>query len=302
MARIYPLLVNTRQLNRSMYPFLTSCFISRIPFYGWFRLTFLLYLILPQTQGARYLYEEYLRPWLQENENAIDELISSAHERGKAAGLEYLNQGIELVRTKALGLPPSEPSPPQTPSTFSYAQSLISRFAIPSARAGFPSYAAPGAAGTGTDFYSLLASAVSAATPGSSHDRDLAYGGGLIPSTVRGDERITFIEAQRERLRILLSALDREETAIQHGDPRTSSERSRSGVSGLSKSRSETDFEKIDAESGEEGEVHRRHDHRDSSGSWMPWGWGNRPADEYDSDDHMGRDSHTRGRSSGIDR
>ncbi|RFU36228.1 hypothetical protein B7463_g5, partial [Scytalidium lignicola] len=274
-----------------------------IPFYGWFRLVFLLYLILPQTQGARYLYEEYVHPWLQENELAIDDFISSAHERAKAAGLTYLNQAIEFVRTRLLNLPPKEPTPPTTPSTFSYAQSLISRFNLPSARSGLTSHYGGGSTNTGNDLYSLLASAVTAATSGSTQDRDTTNSGALIPPTVRGEERVNFIAAQRERLSILLSALDKEATAIQNtGTQRSSTERPRSAVSGLSKSRSETDFEKIDAESGsEEGEGGSRHGHRDSSGTWLPWGWTGKSGEPADSGNHMGMDNDTRGRSSGVD-
>jgi len=57
-------------------------------------------------------------------------------------------------------------------------------------------------------------------------------------------------------------------------------ERPKSAMSGLSKSKSENDFEKIDAESGtEEVENTRRQGvKRDVSigggGSWMPWSWG----------------------------
>lgn len=55
-----------------------------------------------------------------------------------------------------------------------------------------------------------------------------------------------------------------------------------SAHSGLSKSRSETDFEKIDAESGAEdqdgeGTVRRR---QAGGSSWMPWGWGSTPTAE----------------------
>ena len=36
---------------------------------------FLLYLILPQTQGAKFLYEEYVHPYLEKNETQIDDFI-----------------------------------------------------------------------------------------------------------------------------------------------------------------------------------------------------------------------------------
>src|SRR5438045_430888 len=62
----------------------------RIPFYPWIRAGFLLYLISPQTQGAKVLYQTYLHPFLEEHEIAIEDFISSAHDRAKEAGINYL--------------------------------------------------------------------------------------------------------------------------------------------------------------------------------------------------------------------
>lgn len=296
----------------------------RIPFYAWIRLGFLLYLILPQTQGARVLYQEHVHPFLQNNELAIDDFISSAHDRAKATGLEYLKHAIEFIKQNVLGLPPKDPTPPSTPSTYSYAQSLISRFNLPSARPPYPALAG-GATSTATDFYSLLASAVTAATSASlnaatgssSQTVDLSNSGTLIPPTVSGSDRITFIAAQRERLSILLSALDKEASTLQRDAPgnRSSSEmslyrnsedhleRPKSAVSALSKSRSEVDFEKIDAESGtEELEDGRQVAKRTQSGSWLPWSWGAVPKPDEGQDLVMdGTEDETQGKSTGIE-
>jgi len=269
-----------------------------IPFYAWFRLFFLLYLILPQTQGARVLYQEHVHPFLEQNELAIDDFISSAHDRAKAAGYTYLKHGIELIKQYVFGLPPKEATPPATPSPYSYTQSLIARFNLPSARPAFPANPVSSATSTANDFYSLLASAVTAATAVTSAGkaRDLSNSGVLIPPTVDGADRLSFIAAQRDRLAILLSALDKEANALQNKSGRPSNtrnvasmffdgatgddeeERPKSAMSGLSTRKSEGDFEKIDAESGtEEVESGRRSIKRASSGttgSWMPWSWG----------------------------
>jgi receptor expression-enhancing protein 1/2/3/4 len=295
--------------------------LCRIPFYSWIRLTFFLYLILPQTQGAKVLYQSHVHPFLQDNERAIDDFISSAHERAKAAGITYLKQFIELIKQHVLGLPPKEPTPPSTPSTMSYTQSLLARFNLPSARPAYPS----AAASTAGDFYSLLASAVTAATaqnPASStRGQDLSNSGTLIPPTVKGEERLTFISAQRERLAILLSALDKEATSLQSSSaPRhvssmffdgstsdeDSSERpksSMSAVSGLSTRKSEADFEKIEAESSSEYAAERRQATRTaSSGSWLPWSWAAKgdetPVDTVMSGTEKDQDH---GKSSGVD-
>jgi len=260
-----------------------------IPFYAWMRLIFLLYLILPQTQGAKVLYQDHVHPFLEKNELAIDDFISSAHDRAKAAGATYLNQGIELIKQYVFGLPPKEPTPPSAPATFSYAQSLIARFNLPPARP------ATVVTGTANDFYSLLASAVTAATsvsPGK-QSRDLSNSGILIPPSYEGEDRLSFIAAQRERLAIMLSALDKEANSLRNRSlkPRglydgaeDEPERPKSSTGELSTRKSELDFEKIDAESGTE-EVNQAKGAQ--SGSWMPWSWGAKvdtPADTLKTD------------------
>jgi len=297
----------------------------RIPFYSWIRLGFLLYLILPQTQGARVLYQTHVDPFLHENELAIDDFISSAHDRAKAAGITYIKHAIELLKQHLLGLPPKEPSPPATPSSYTYAQGLFARFNLPSARPAFPSNPIPGATSTANDFYALLASAVTAATGSTSTQaRDLSNSGTLIPPTIDGAERLSFIAAQRERLSVLISALDKEATNLQAegvrspasaarmpsmffdgssgSDETDREERPKSAMSGLSTRRSEADFEKIDAESGTEEVVGMGRENArrsQSSGSWMPWSWGAKAAVELTSEDTvMGVDE---GKSSGVD-
>lgn len=264
---------------------------DRVPFYGYIRLLFFLYLILPQTQGARVLYEQHIHPFLRENESQIDEFIASAHERLKAAGIDYFRKAIDYLRVNVLGLPPSEPEPPTPPpSTYqSYTQSLLARFNIPAA-------ARPTVPGNvGSDLFGLLASAVAAATGGSGTRNDAGdfSSSSVVPSHIQDSgERMTFIASQRDRLSVLLTALDREAAQLQRNSGQPSSRsRSRhmdsdeevtqrppsglSGWSGLSKSRSETDFEKIDAESGAEDESNLRRRHAggdEGGGSWMPWG------------------------------
>ncbi len=303
---------------------LLMTYFCRIPFYSWIRLGFLLYLILPQTQGARVLYQTHVQPFLHDNELAIDDFISSAHDRAKAAGITYIKQAIELIKQHVLSLPPKEPTPPPTPSTYTYAQSLLARFNLPSARPAFPINPIPGATSTANDFYALLASAVTAATGTSSTQvRDLSNSGTLIPPTIDGEERLTFIAAQRERLSILLSALDKEASNLQNegvkplapktmpsmffdgssGTEEEPTERPKSAMSGLSTRRSEADFENIDAESGtEEVENTRRQAKRtQSSGSWMPWSWGVKAEEPVDTVMSGTSKTEDKGKSSSID-
>jgi receptor expression-enhancing protein 1/2/3/4 len=301
-------------LNSTYEELLLTSLCLRIPFYSWIRLGFLLYLILPQTQGAKVLYQSHVHPFLHENELAIDDFISSAHDRAKAAGVTYLKHAIELIKQHLLGIPPKEPTPPTTPSTFSYTQSLMARFNLPSARPAFPA----NATSTATDFYTLLASAVTAATardpPTSSINqaRDLSNSGTLIPPTVHGEDRLSFISAQRERLSILLSALDKEANILQtpkpaprhvpsmffNGSGGSEEEVVDRPLSGLSSRKSEADFEKIEAESGTE-EVENSKKRQTSGGSWMPWGWSvQAPVDTVMGGTSKPEDS---GKSSGVD-
>ncbi|KAH8887577.1 hypothetical protein GQ53DRAFT_749664 [Thozetella sp. PMI_491] len=261
-----------------------------IPFYAYIRLLFLLYLVLPQTQGAKIIYQERIHPWLDKNETRIDIFIADAHEHLRSAGIAYIKRAIELLRTSVLGLPPTaeEPTAAAAPSATSgsYTEALLARFSLPAARWD----AATGAVGgAGTDFYNLLASAVSVATGTSKNQSGRAP---LIPDSIRGaSKRMSFIDAQRERLNIMLSALDREATHLKEeeeqrrdGARATSisldggSEGAQQSGSGLVKSRSEPDFERLEAESGTEDMDDdtgvRKRTPAAAGGSWMPWGWG----------------------------
>ncbi|RDA84283.1 hypothetical protein CP532_3331 [Ophiocordyceps camponoti-leonardi (nom. inval.)] len=252
-----------------------SFILAWIPFYGYIRFFFFLYLILPQTQGARIIYEQRIHPFLEENEGTIDKLIATTHQRLRTAGSTYLRKAIDYLKTNILGLPRTEQPPPSPPSgPAGYTQSLLARFSVPTARL-------PAATYTGNDFYNMLANAVSAAAGRAATDS-----GPLIPSDLRGSaEKMSFIAAQRERLNILLSALDREAQELQRADAdATDANRDEAGGSGrrrpssggLSKSRSETDFEKVEAESGDEdgdGTLRRRQVPAGGSGSWIPWSW-----------------------------
>jgi receptor expression-enhancing protein 1/2/3/4 len=297
---------------------------DRIPFYSYIRLLFFLYLILPQTQGSRVIYESYVHPYLEDNESQIEEFIASAHDRLKAAGIAYLKRAIDLLKQNLFGIQPDEAAQPPSPvAGQTYTQSLLARFSMPGAR-----WTGGAAAGAGADFFSLLASAVGAAASAGSGQGQTAQGDGLaasgtlIPNTLRDPtEKMTFIAAQRERLNIILGALDREARTIEreetlrreqsyHTQPRSSGrvvgvvdgamddERPPSGLSmlsGLSKSRSEADFEKIDAESGAEDESslrRRANAQTGGGGSWMTWGWGSAGATPTGEGQSSGLDHH----------
>ncbi|RYP35899.1 hypothetical protein DL767_003588 [Monosporascus sp. MG133] len=274
-----------------------------VPFYSYMRLFFLLYLVLPQTQGARHLYETYLHPYLEENETAIEEFIASAHDRLKTAGLAYLKQAIELIKVKVLGMPPGEPEREEEPKAAAapqtFTQTLLARFSMPAAR-----WAADNAGTAGQDFFNMLAGAVGAASgsastvSGTAARNDMPGGRSLVPENLGGaQEKMTFIAAQKERLAFMLGALEREAQQLERTEEeeRRVTEQAREGPSrppsghsvwsALSKSRSEVDFEKIDAESGaeeDEGAALRRRGQpsegaqgdADGPKPWNFLGWG----------------------------
>ncbi|OAA53806.1 TB2/DP1/HVA22-related protein [Niveomyces insectorum RCEF 264] len=341
----------------------TAWLLVWVPFYAYLRLAALLYLVLPQTQGARVIYQTHVHPWLARHEARIDDGIAAAHTRLRAAGWAYLQQAVAYVRT-LLGLPVSEnaaaagaaqttrPGTAPSPSSQSYTQALLARFSLPGARwpggAAGASAAGSGHAGStttttapsnttytsGADLYGMLTSAVNAlgtATGGAAGAAGAAasafVSSSSSSSTTRsagGTDPTSFVDV-RDRLRALMAVLEGQATRLEkeaghtgdqkepdetHDDNAAATPLSRpssggsSSAGGLSKSRSEADFETIDAESGTEEAGPRRRRRRGgpqppqpsggaaggsesdagsgttpgaaqsgSGGSWMPWGW-----------------------------
>ncbi|KAJ5963662.1 TB2/DP1/HVA22-related protein [Penicillium vulpinum] len=274
----------------------TVFIIGWFPFYSWIRLGFMAYLVLPQTQGARLLYQDYVDPFLTHHERGIEEMIGQTHERAKALGLQYFYQAIDFIREKVLGLPPQRPATPPQPSAASYAQSLLSRFNIP---------VAGGASGTpanANDWYSVLSAAVGSVASGKSRevrDKELSASGNLLQrqmQSMSGAEKAHFISSQRELLDHLRSTLAEEEQSHTQGGLEAND--LAYGVP-LRKNRSENSFEVVDDE-----DVKRRPE-RKTSGGWAS-GWFNNEQDSSGSSgtDFAARavDEIARSRATGYDR
>ncbi|KAJ5232372.1 TB2/DP1/HVA22-related protein [Penicillium chermesinum] len=187
----------------------TVFIIGWFPFYSWIRLFFMAYLVLPQTQGARLLYQDYVAPFLEHHEREIEELIGRSHERARALGLQVFYQAIDLIRQKVLGLPPQQEAPPSPSGPAAYAQSLLSRFNLPSAGA------APAKAG---DWYSslssVLSSVASAGTSREAREAELSQSGVLLQQQLQSmtaADKTNFIKNQREALDFLRQKLAEEE-------------------------------------------------------------------------------------------
>ncbi|KAF4766859.1 hypothetical protein HAV15_010677 [Penicillium sp. str.  len=252
----------------------TVFIIGWFPFYSWIRLGFMAYLVLPQTQGARILYQDYVDPFLTHHERGIEEMIGHTHERAKALGLQYFYQAIDLIRQKVLGLPPQRPATPPQPGAASYAQSLLSRFNIPVAGAA----GAAGAPANTNDWFSVLSAAVGTATSGKTREvRDEE----LSATRAARSPPINPVTRRQSTPRGGLEADD-----LAYGVP-------------LRKNRSENSFEVVDDE-----DLGRRSERKTSSG-WTS-GWFN---SEQDSSASSGAefaaravDEIARSRASGYDR
>ncbi|KAF7717338.1 Uncharacterized protein PECH_002032 [Penicillium ucsense] len=201
----------------------TVFIIGWFPFYSWIRLIFLCYLVLPQTQGARMLYQEYVDPFLFHHEQEIEEFIGRSHEQAKALGLQYFYKTIDLIREKVMGLPPQQPAPPPPPPSgpAAYAQSLLSRFNLPTAGAASAAGTPTGASAPSYDWYSVLGAALGSVTaagkPREVHEEQLSASGTLLQrklQTMSGEEKASYISRQREVLDYLRSTLSREEQAL----------------------------------------------------------------------------------------
>lgn len=232
------------------------------------------------------IYQDHIHPFLTHYEQDIDNFITNAHDRAKSAGLQYLKRAIEFVKENVFGIPPKARSSPPPSSHGSYAQNLLSRFNLPSARGGF---AAPAG-----DFSGLLGAALAQATrSGVSREaqvEEMSASGTLIPANMTSPtERMTYISAQRDRLRVLLSALDKEASNLSV-DQRISADVQRRiaaagpGGDGLKKSKSEAEFDTIDHYEASTGGD--KQGENSASGGWMPWNWGAKPATSSQEPEH----------------
>lgn len=65
-----------------------------IPFYYAFKLAFLLWLMLPQTKGAAFLYDAVLKDFLKKNESRIDAALADAKKHAGNIASEF-NSSME---------------------------------------------------------------------------------------------------------------------------------------------------------------------------------------------------------------
>ena len=119
--------------------------LSILPFFQLFRFGFILWLVLPQTQGASLMYTTYIEPFLDTHDQEIDNYIVSGMDTLKQLGLDYLTRTVYYAReyasyfmfqTEVRPYQPSATSPDATQHqdeqlSGSYMNNFFSRFKQP---------------------------------------------------------------------------------------------------------------------------------------------------------------------------
>lgn len=72
-----------------------------IPFYYAFKLAFLLWCMLPQTKGAKFLYEAFLKDFLKKNESRIDAALADAKKNASSIASEIAGASSDLASSAA---------------------------------------------------------------------------------------------------------------------------------------------------------------------------------------------------------
>lgn len=67
-----------------------------IPFYYAFKLAFLLWAMLPQTKGAKFLYDSFLKDFLKQNESRIDAVLVDARKSASTLAAEVAAATAEV--------------------------------------------------------------------------------------------------------------------------------------------------------------------------------------------------------------
>ena len=68
-----------------------------IPFYYAFKLAFLGWCMLPQTRGAMFLYDSFLRDFLKKNESRIDAAMADARKNAGTIASELAGATSEIA-------------------------------------------------------------------------------------------------------------------------------------------------------------------------------------------------------------
>ncbi|KAG0255333.1 hypothetical protein BG011_005196 [Mortierella polycephala] len=88
----------------SLAEFVLDTFVFWFPFYYEVKVLFVLWMVLPQTQGSIYLYQAFIDPYLTQHEREIDQTLKDIQKRAMAMGMQYIKQAIQLIQNLLLDL------------------------------------------------------------------------------------------------------------------------------------------------------------------------------------------------------
>lgn len=231
--------------------------LSALPLYGFVRMLFMLWLVMPQFQGATRLYIEHIEPALAEHEDQIDRFIVDAHKNLRALGSEYLNRLVAAIKQAVLGqaVPAEDAAAAQqrqqkqqqqhqaqhnaaAGGASSYVDMLFSRFRLPGS---------DGATGTGVGVgygYSLGAILSSIGSTPLSAAKHLS-----LPASAKSKkDRIEYLDEQRAKLLALVSSIEERRRDIEQSDESSAEDHAptcQSSQSKLPKMPSELDFDVV---------------------------------------------------------
>ncbi len=184
--------------------------ICRIPFYYFFKMVFLLFLALPQTQGSTFIYQVHVAPLLRAHENQIDAVVSKMktqlyaflQERFQALW-EQVARTMGMTQQQQANVAPvpntGAANPPTLADPLSGAAQMMS---------GWWNTYAPAIIANGAAYIaSRQQAAVAQAAQNAASRRNVQTAGYDVDGLATGSSRPTSVEARRATLEAELAAL-----------------------------------------------------------------------------------------------
>ncbi|KAG0328746.1 receptor accessory protein 4 [Dissophora globulifera] len=88
----------------TLVEFVLDTFIFWFPFYYEIKLIFVLWMIMPQTQGSIYLYQKFVDPYLSQHEHDIDKALKDMQNQAMAMGMQYIKQAVQMIQNLAFDM------------------------------------------------------------------------------------------------------------------------------------------------------------------------------------------------------
>ncbi|KAG0208644.1 hypothetical protein BGX28_000452 [Mortierella sp. GBA30] len=88
----------------TLVEFVLDTFVFWLPFYYEVKMLFVLWMILPQTQGSIYLYQTWVDPYLSQHEHEIDRTLKDIKKQAMVMGMQYIKQAIQTIQNLTLDI------------------------------------------------------------------------------------------------------------------------------------------------------------------------------------------------------